>query len=139
MGGQRISPQIIAYFRERPNRVLALDVIARALRLEQKQTQKAIHRLASSVQPADGILAVVQRGKSWKWIPTEVTANNADIIKDDGIKVEVQHPPIVPGQEFDGSFHITGSLVGIDQRFKGTVVQITGPGFSNRPYLLTEM
>lgn len=38
-----------------------------------------------------------------------------------------------------GTFKITGSLIGTDHSFKGMVVQIASPGFSNRPHLLTEM
>jgi hypothetical protein len=53
-----------------------------------------------------------------------------------GVRV-VDEPKMV--EEPEGTFQITGSLIGRDNSFKGTVVQITSPGFSNRPHLLTEL
>lgn len=45
----------------------------------------------------------------------------------------------VPMDEPEGTFQVTGSLIGPDHAFKGTVVRITSPGFSDRPHLLTEL
>ena len=52
----------------------------------------------------------------------------------------VDEPEMV--DEPEGTFRITGALYGPPggiQDFRGTVVRITSPGFSDRPHLLTEL